>query len=191
MGIINRFLIFLYTLFIAVLSIGVILLVVKLVPEQYVINEYQYLAAQWQTAAGALLFFLLSIHLLCCSLFNGSKEQVSRNDIILVNTDSGSVQVTLEAVREMINRLSDSTVGVRESKTVCQVRHGKENDDKLEITLKLIIGQDRNIGLISDDIRGKIDQHMKHLVGINAYELKIEVESIAGGVAVKKRRVIN
>ena len=59
------------------------------------------------------------------------------------------------------------------------------------ITLKLIIGQDRNIGLISDDIRGKIDQHMKHLVGINAYELKIEVESIAGGVAVKKRRVIN
>ena len=186
MGIINRFLLFLYTLFIAVLSIGVILLVVKLVPEQYVINEYQYLAAQWQTAAGALLFFLLSIHLLCCSLFNGSKEQV-----ILVNTDSGSVQVTLEAVREMINRLSDSTVGVRESKTVCQVRHGKENDDKLEITLKLIIGQDRNIGLISDDIRGKIDQHMKHLVGISAYELKIEVESIAGGVAVKKRRVIN
>ena len=87
MGIINRFLLFLYTLFIAVLSIGVILLVVKLVPEQYVINEYQYLTAQWQTAAGALLFFLLSIHLLCCSLFNGSKEQVSRNDIILVNTD--------------------------------------------------------------------------------------------------------
>ena len=53
MGIINRFILFLYTLFFAVLSLGAGALVLHVVPEHAVWNEFQYAAAQWQTGAAA------------------------------------------------------------------------------------------------------------------------------------------
>ena len=43
MGLINRFLLCLYTLSFAVLALGVAALVLQLVPERYIWNEFQFL----------------------------------------------------------------------------------------------------------------------------------------------------
>lgn len=189
MGIINRFLLFLYTLCIAVLSIGILLLMAKVIPEQYIINEYQYLTAQWQTGAGALVFFLLSVHLMFCCFSGKNDGNATHDDVIIVGTDTGNVQVTLNAISEMIQRLANNTPSVRETKISCAVRHHKDAADNLEIHLKLIVGHERSIEVITNNIREKVNQHMQEIVGINDYKLNIEIQGIADGVAVKKRRI--
>ena len=62
MGLINRFLLCLYTLSFAVLSLGVAALVLQLVPERYIWNEFQFLEAQWQTGAAAFVVGVVGQH---------------------------------------------------------------------------------------------------------------------------------
>lgn len=189
MGFLSRFVLFLYSLCVAFLSLGVILLMCQLVPERYVWNEYQYLVSDWRTGAGALLFFLLSVHLLFCS-FSGKENDVTHDrEIVIVGGDNGNVQVTLEAVKGMVHRLAVSVNGVREAKVACVVRHTKETGNSLEMDVKLTVGQERSVGSISDDIRHRVSQHMENIVGVKDYQLAISVQNIVGGVAVKKRRV--
>ena len=60
MGFINRVLLFFYTLFFGIVSLGVILLVFNVIPERVLLNEYQYAVHQWQTGAIAGVVYI------CC-----------------------------------------------------------------------------------------------------------------------------
>ena len=64
MGIINRFLLLLYALFVACLSLGIAALALQIIPEPLLLNEYRYLmgAQQWQLVAGGVLVFLPAEH---------------------------------------------------------------------------------------------------------------------------------
>ena len=54
MGVVNRGLLFLYTLFAGLVSLGVVLVYLQVLPERILLNEYQYLMHQWQTAGVAV-----------------------------------------------------------------------------------------------------------------------------------------
>ena len=101
MGLINRFLLCLYTLSFAVLALGVAALVLQLVPERYIWNEFQFLEAQWQTGAVAFVVFLLSIHLLAVSLTGAGKKAAFDKEVILVHGGSGDVRVAVAAVQSL------------------------------------------------------------------------------------------
>ena len=71
MGYINRFLLFLYTLAIALAALGVIVLCLPVFPVPAILNETAFLLSRWETIAGAALVFLISVHLVACSLTCG------------------------------------------------------------------------------------------------------------------------
>lgn len=192
MGFINRFLLFLYTLCVALLSLGVIALVLHMVPERNVWNEYQYLTANWQTGAGALLFFLLSVHLLICSLSGGGKRDKfdKSSDIIIINGDRGNVQVGIEAMRDMIKRIVGNVNGVRDVNVVCGMNRSAENGDRMAVDVHIVVGQDRSVSAISDDIRTKTGNCLEEIVGISEYDVAVSVDRIEGGVVQKKRRLM-
>lgn len=191
MGLINRFLLFLYTLCVAFLSLGVILLVLHVIPERNVWNEYQYLTANWQTGAGALLFFLLSVHLWFCSMSSGNGGSGAKSgDVILVNGDNGTVEVTLDAVRDMVKRITSNVNGVHESKISCKLRRDKEHGDRLIVEVHINVGQDRSVGTISDEIRTKAGSCIENIVGVKDYAIAVSVDSIVSGAVARKRRVM-
>lgn len=191
MGFFNRFLLFIYTLCVAFLSLGVIAIVLHVIPERNIWNEYQYLAANWQTGAGALLFFLLSVHLLFCSLASSKSKSVSNSgEVIVVKGDSGNVEVSLGAIQDMVHRISSNVNGVREVKIACGIHQDKELGDKLKVDVRLSVGQERSVSAISDDVRGKLSDSIRNVLCIEDSEIAVYIDSVVSGVVTKKRRLM-
>lgn len=189
MGVINRCLLFLYTLFFGLLCLGMVLLCLHLVPERVLINEYTYVMDQWQTGAAAGLLFLISVHLLFCSFASGKAKTVNAKELLVIQGATGQVNISLSAIREMAERMAISVHGVREAKVKTVVERRKEEGDFLKLDVRIVVGPERNIAAVSDDIRSRVGKYISESVGINGFELAVSVQSIASGVNVKKRRV--
>ncbi|MCR5175850.1 MAG: alkaline shock response membrane anchor protein AmaP [Anaerovibrio sp.] len=189
MGIINRVLLFFYSLFFGIFCLGVVLLVFNIVPERVLLNEYQYAVAQWQTGAVAGVVFLISIHLFFCSFSGKGNKDTSSGDIILVHGNAGEVNVSLNAVKMMIERISTGVRGVRDVKVKSVLRHDKEKGDYLMLDIKINVGQERSIAAISDDIRTQAGKYLSEIACINNYEVAVSVAEIVSGVVVKKKRL--
>ena len=74
MGYINRFLLFLFALAVALAALGVIALCLPVFPVPAILNDAAYLLSRWETIAVAALVFPLSVHLAACSLTCGPKS---------------------------------------------------------------------------------------------------------------------
>ena len=189
MGFINRVLLFFYTLFFGIVSLGVILLVFNVIPERVLLNEYQYAVHQWQTGAIAGVVFLLSVHLLFCAFAGKRKTETTSGDIVLVHGEVGDVNVSLNAIKEMVERISSNVRGVREAKVKCVLEHSEEKGDYLRLDIRINVGQERSIAAISDELRTLAGKYLTVIACINNYEIAVSVLEIVSGVVVKKRRL--
>lgn len=189
MGLINRFLLFIYTLAIALLSLGVIAICLDAVPEHMLWNEFTYAAAQWQTIAIAVVVFLWSIHLLGGSL-SGRKSARKDREVILVHGAAGDVGVAVEAVRNMIDRSVRTVYGVRDVKAAVTAERRSETDSFVNIDLRIVIGQEKNVAGISDAIHEVVRQHMEDILGMGDFGLHVAVKDISNAAVAKKQRVV-
>ena len=168
MGIINRFLLFLYALAVACLSLGIAALALQIVPEPILLNEYRYLmgAQQWQVVAGGVLAFLLSIHLIGCS-FSGS------------------------SVHNLVEQTVQAVSGVRSLQVKVSVAKKTARDGaQLSLRLAIVIGKEANAAAVSDDIRTEMRRCMKDTVGVDDFSLEIVVEDISNASLTNKKRVV-
>ena len=189
MGILNRSLLFVYTLFFGILCAGIVALCLHIIPERVVFNEYEYLVNQWQTGAVAGVFLLLSIHLLLCSFSGSRNTEINAKELLVVQGATGQVNVSLAAIRDMAERIASGVHGVRMAKAKAVVEQRKGEGDFLKLDIRLEIGQERGIAAISDDIRSQVGGYVTQAAGIDNVELAVSVQSIASGVSVKKRRI--
>lgn len=189
MGIINRILLFVYTLFFGVLCAGIAGLCLHIVPERVVVNEYEYLVSQWQTGAVAGVFLLISIHLLLCSVSGRKTKEVRSGELLVIQGNAGQVNVSLAAVRDMAERIAAGVHGVRQAKAKALVEHRRDEGDFLKLDIHLEVGQERSVTAISDDIQSQVNRYVTQIAGIDNVEVAVSVQSIASGVSVKKRRI--
>lgn len=187
MGIINRILLFAYALFFGAVCAGAAGLCLHIVPERVFFNEYEYLVNQWQTGAVAGVLLLVSIHLILCSFAGSGKNTVSSGDVLVVQGTVGQVSVSLEAIRDMAERLAAGVHGVRQARAFVERR--RDEGDFLKLDMRLGIGQERGVAAISDDVRLQLDRYVTQVAGIDNVEVAVSVQSIASGVSVKKRRI--
>lgn len=187
MGVINRILLFLYTLCFGIASLGVVLFVLKVAPERLLQNEYQFIVGQWQTGVIAGLLFLVSLHLFLCSI--SFKSAKSLGDVIVVSGRTGTVNVSMSALKATAVRLAVGALGVRDAKIKAVLVKGAEAEERLSLDVRLEIGQERPISDISDEIRQSIGGYLEHQVGIKDFDIAIAVESIASNTILKKRKL--
>ncbi len=190
MGLINRFLLCLYTLSFAVLALGVAALVLQLVPERYIWNEFQFLEAQWQTGAVAFVVFLLSIHLLAVSLTGAGKKAAFDKEVILVHGGSGDVRVAVAAVQSLVDKVARTVTGVRDVKVRVTAEKRPEKDAFVRATLRVTAGQEKNVAAVSDEIRSRVQQQLADVVGIADFAVDIDIVDITNAAMTKKQRVV-
>lgn len=192
MGIINRFLLLLYALAVACLSLGVAALALQIVPEPMLLNEYRYLvnAQQWQVVAGGVLVFLLSIHLIGCS-FSGGSEAREGGELLVLHGKAGDVGVSQDAVHNLVEQTVQAISGVRSLRAkVSILKKAAKGAPQLALRLAIVIGKEANAAVVSDDIRAEIRRCMKDTVGIDDFALEIVVEDISNAPLTKKKRVV-
>ena len=194
MGFINRFLLLLYSLFIACFSLGVVAIALQIVPESILMNEYHYLmqSEQWSTIAGGVAVFLVSIHLFGCSFSGSGKTENENGEILVIHGKTGDVSISLQAIQNLVEQVAGAVHGVRSIRTrvLLTKASAKGKQPLLSIRLRLVIGREVNAPSISDNIREEIHRYMQDTVGIEDFVTDIAVEDISNTPLLKKKRVV-
>lgn len=192
MGFINRFLLLIYALAVACLSLGVAVLALHIVPESMLLNEYRYLMGpqQWSVVAGGIVVFFLSIHLIGCSFSLNSTERTG-GELLVLHGKAGDVSVSLGAVHHLVEQTVQTVSGVRSLKArIFTVKKTAKSEPQLALRLALVIGKEANAAAVSDDIRAEIRRYMQDTLGIDELSLEIVVEDISNAPLAKKKRVV-
>ena len=120
MGIINRFLLFVSMIGLALLSVLVLVLCMGVLPESIWLNEIHYILSRRETVAVSVVLLLVALHLLGVSLRGRAERTHERGDFILLQGAEGGVRVALPAIRAMAERTLLSLHGIRMAKVRAQ-----------------------------------------------------------------------
>ncbi len=197
MGYINRFLLFLYALAVALAALGVIVLCLPVFPVPAILNETAFLLSRWETIAGAALVFLISVHLVACSLTCGSRsgEQKEKKEpeAVVVRGASGEVRVAIPAVSNMAEKSASKVYGVENVDAKVEARRVTGEDgvpsSKVAIGLEVALAAGQNVAQASDAIRAAVSEQMDNVLGLADYSIDISIAEFAGIDAAKKSRV--
>ena len=197
MGYINRFLLFLYALAVALAALGVIVLCLPVFPVPAILNEVAFLLSHWETIAGAALVFLLSVHLVACSLTcgsgNGAKKEKKEPEAIVVRGASGEVRVAIPAVSSLAEKSASKVYGVENVDAKVESRRvvGEDNvpSSKVAIGLEIVLAAGHNVAQVSDAVRAAVSEQMNNVLGLADYSIDISIAEFAGRDAAKQSRV--
>jgi uncharacterized alkaline shock family protein YloU len=190
MLIIDRIILAIYTLAMAIVSLGVVVLTLRLFPEDVVWTNLIFLISRWETGGIAALFMLISLRLFKVS-FSSSKLQ-SSDEAIVIHGTLGDVRVAIIAIKNLVDKVARSIKGVRDVKinvNVVSNKQGNMEDTAVRIKIKIVVGPESNVPEISDQMQQLVKDKLKNTVGIDVGEIDIVVENISNAT-VQKQRVI-
>lgn len=190
MGYFNRFILFLYALAIAALSLGAVVICLHIVPMYALTNELKYLLSRQETLIGAGVFFLLSIYLLGCSISSGGSGKKNEKDILLIKGASGVVKVAVDAVKSLVEKTAVSLQGVREAKAEISAQNRNNADPVVSVVMHVSLGPDQNVVAVSDTIREAVIRDLEQVAGITEHSVNVIVSDISNAAVSKKKRVV-
>jgi len=189
MGVINRILLFIYTIAFAVLSLAIVVLCTGIIPIDLVWNNFLYLCGRYETGVVAFVVFLVSIQLMGVS-FSSNKKTKSAHEAILIHGDLGDVSVAVDAVKNLVDKTARSVRGIRDVKVHVLAEAVKGAvDTNVSTHLVIVIGQETNVTEISDQLQTAIKENVKNILGLETLTVTIAVENITN-VALQKQRVM-
>lgn len=186
MGIVSRFLLFLYTLFFALVALGILVLTTGLVPTGDVAAAVAYWSGRMETVVGAAVLFLVSIELMASGCFSGSKN-ASAKESVIVHGAQGDVNISAGAILETVERLAREVSGVCTVKPKVRFRKVKDEYTVL-LHLDLGIAPESSAVAIANQLQKNIKEHLAVYMGLNDLTVTINVDGIRQ--MDKKRRVV-
>lgn len=177
MGIFDRIILSIYTFLLAFLSLGVILLSLRLVSLDLVWTSLNYIYGQWEAALIGAVFLLVSVRLLLAGL-----RSKRGKDTIVHQNDLGDVHITIDAIENLIEKTARHTRGVRAVK----ISVGRKGQ-RLEVVVKATVSPESNVPSVSKEIQQRVHDHIKNTVGIDLAEVRILVENISNDFKTKQR----
>ena len=190
MGIINRFLLFVFSIGTAALSVLTLLLALKAVPESVWLNEIQYILARPETIAGSVIVFVLSLWLLRTSLHSTAEHTRRSGDFILLQTENGGVEVALPAVRNMAEQTLMGLRGIRLAKVrVMGVMPARNAPETLRFVLNLTVSRGVNVRELTDAAMAAVRTELHEVMGLDDVAIDTKITSITNALP-EKRRVV-
>lgn len=178
MGILDRIILSLYTLLLTFLSLGVILISLRLISLEWVQTSISYLYGHWEAGLTATVFLLVSVRLLLAGL----RVRSEAKNTIVHHTDMGDIHITLDAVRNLVEKVARHTRGVRGVKVF--VVH---NEQGLKVTLRTVISPESNVPSVSSEVQRRAHEYIKNTVGVELADIQVLVENISNDFKSKQR----
>ena len=189
MGIINRFLLFVSMIGLALLS--VLVLCMGVLPESIWLNEIHYILSRRETVAVSVVLLLVALHLLGVSLRGRAERTHERGDFILLQGAEGGVRVALPAIRAMAERTLLSLHGIRMAKVRAQrVRASKKAPETLRLVLDLTVGSHMPVGPLTETAAAAIRAQLQETMGLEGVAVESHITGITDALPEGKRRVV-
>ena len=189
MGIINRLLLLPYTLVAMALSIAVVALALRIVPEGIWLNEVRYALSRQELLAACGVFFLVSLKLFFAVFSHTSSTVRTHGEFMVVDTPAGAVQVAISAVRGIVERVALSMQGVRTATAVILVHDAPKETvaTPMQVELKITLVDHTSLNSVSEELTAKIRQELHDVLGIADVPVALRVTEISNSVGDAKR----
>lgn len=191
MGIINRFLLFVSMIGLALLSVLVLVLCMGVLPESVWLNEIHYILSRRETVAVSVVLLLVALHLLGVSLRGRAERTHERGDFILLQGTEGGVRVALPAIRAMAERTLLSLHGIRMAKVrVQRVRASKNAPETLRLVLDLTVSRGTPVASLTEAAAAAIRTELRETMGLEDVAVESHITAFSDAVPAGKRRVV-
>ncbi|MBM7622760.1 alkaline shock response membrane anchor protein AmaP [Sporohalobacter salinus] len=170
MQILDRIIIFIFTVLLIFISLIMIGSAVELIPQSYItafINQYY-----GQAVVGVIGAILLLVALrILYPLFK--KKEKNKNTIVRENS-LGQIRISLLAIDALVNKAVTQTRGVKEVESKLKV-----GEKGLNIFLEVIVTPDINIPEISEELQESIKEYLKQTTGVVVGQIEVLVDKVA------------
>ncbi|MDT8901067.1 alkaline shock response membrane anchor protein AmaP [Anaeroselena agilis] len=177
MGIFDRIILSIYTLLLAFLSLGVIIISLRLVSLEQLWTSISLIYGQWEAGMVAAVFLLVSIRLLLAGL-----RSRGRGNTIIHHNEMGDIHIALKAVENLVEKAARQVRGVRGVKVVANHSAGG-----LKLRIKAVISPEGNIPSVTAEIQQRVSDYIKRTVGVDLADMHIFVENISNDFKSKHR----
>ena len=180
MGILNRFLLFLFSLVSLVAGGGLAFIAARLVPERMWLDVVNAYVGRPETLAGLAIYLVVGLILLV-SVFshkNGAAE--THGEITLASDVAGSVHVSTTAVKGVAERAAMSVRGVRDARTRLHVVRPKNGamESGVHLSLQLVLGMEAPVKEVTAAVHSSVTQELSALLGLEDVDVTIAVTDI-------------
>lgn len=174
--ILDRLLLFIYSLSIGIISAIAILLVTNAVP----VELKQYDNRSWIIAAisVAALLFLLSIRFFYISIKRdrGSLPSIDQR------TEYGDIQISVETIENLSLKAASRVRGIRDVKTRIRI-----TDSGLEIIVRALVDGETSIPELTGEVQKQVHDHVEEITGIPVSYVSVYVANVVQSPAIKSR----
>lgn len=170
MGILDRIILTLYTISLAIVSFIFVLASLEYrYPLEQLLGYLNTSSGRWVIGVVSLVFFAVSVRLIFFAFRRGGPGQA------LVHQNAlGDVRISLDAVEGLVRRVARQIKGVREMKA-----HVVSGDSGLVIDLTGTISPEVSIPEVSEEIQNNVKSYVRRVVGAEVLEVRLRVESIS------------
>ncbi|MEB3101441.1 alkaline shock response membrane anchor protein AmaP [Ferviditalea candida] len=180
--ILDRILLFLCSLVIGILSIGLLALSfqwIKLPNVETVLDSfYRDMIARSTFIALSILFLLISIRFLYVSVRKAGPDVSSIDQ----RTDFGDIRISLETIENLSLKSTSRVRGVKDLKARVTV-----NDAGLEILIRTIVDGEISIPHLTEEIQRSVKGHVEEVTGIPVASVSVYVANINHSPSFKSR----
>ncbi|WHX47459.1 alkaline shock response membrane anchor protein AmaP [Paenibacillus woosongensis] len=174
--ILDRLLLFIYSLSIGIISVIAILLVTNAVP----VELKQYDNRSWIIAAiiVAALLFLLSIRFFYISIKRdrGSLPSIDQR------TEYGDIQISVETIENLSYKAASRVRGIRDVKTRIRI-----TDSGLEIIVRALVDGETSIPELTGEVQKQVHDHVEEITGIPVSYVSVYIANLVQSPAIKSR----
>ena len=183
MGIINRFLCFVFSAAVLVVAVAFLLVVCGIVSEDVFYNNLKYLLRQKEAPAVVGTFILFAFYFGCVSFFSkGSKKPEEPKEFLLNKTEGGQINVTVDAVKDLIERTAMTVSGVRE--VTSEVKQESETAIAVKINIGVLTGI--NVPQTANEIIAAVKSELNAALSIENAKVTISTTEISNNGASKR-----
>ena len=188
MGILNRLLLLPYALVTMALSVAVVAVALRIVPEGIWLNELRYALSRQELLAVCGVFFLVSLKLFFAVFSRSSHSARTHGEFMVVDTRAGAVQVALPAVRGIVERVALSMQGVRTATAVISVHDAPKGSvgTPMQVELKITLSDQASLNDISEKLTEQVRQELHDVLGIADVPVALRVTEIENAGASKR-----
>ncbi|MVP00155.1 alkaline shock response membrane anchor protein AmaP [Paenibacillus lutrae] len=184
--ILDRLLLFLYSLVILLISAIAVLAAFQLIPvrtTEYYLGYVFDRGFTWEKVAvitGGILIFLLSLRFFYISV-RRSRTQASSID---QRSEIGDIRISVETVENLSLKAAGRTRGVRDLRARVKV-----SEAGLDINIRTVVDGESSIPEITEEMQNAVKSHVEEITGIPVAHVSVYVANIVQSAPTFKSRV--
>jgi Uncharacterized protein conserved in bacteria len=181
--VIDKLLLFVYSIVIGAASIGLFCISLRWIPEQTAVDAVSqfYGDVQWVQAAGAIVgvvLFLISLRLFYISV----KRSGSTSQSIDQRNEFGDIRISMETVENLALKAAAKHRGLKDLRARITI-----SEAGLDIVIRTVVDGDSSIPALTEEIQRSVKGHVEDITGIPVAGVSVYVANVVQAPAFKSR----